>query len=76
MAKYLRYEQGGRVRHGRLEGTDLVQFDGGIARWGEFGELSVNDDVRQSHTTVDLLFEPAQLVSWLSHMGTLNPADV
>jgi 2-keto-4-pentenoate hydratase/2-oxohepta-3-ene-1,7-dioic acid hydratase in catechol pathway len=32
--------------------------------------------VRQSHSTSDRLFEPEQIVSWLSHMGTLNPGDV
>ena len=39
-------------------------------------ECRINGEVRQSHSTSDRLFEPEQLVSWLSHMGTLNPGDV
>jgi len=39
-------------------------------------ECRINGEVRQSHNTSDRLFTPAQLVSWLSDMGTLNPGDV
>ena len=39
-------------------------------------ECRINGEVRQSHSTSDRLFEPEQIVSWLSHMGTLNPGDV
>jgi 2-keto-4-pentenoate hydratase/2-oxohepta-3-ene-1,7-dioic acid hydratase in catechol pathway len=39
-------------------------------------ECRVNGEVRQSHSTSDGLWTPAKLVSWLSHMGTLNPGDV
>lgn len=36
----------------------------------------INGATRQDHRTSDRLFSPEQLVSWLSHMGTLNPGDV
>ncbi len=36
----------------------------------------VNGEVRQDHNTSDRLFTNEQIVSWLSHMGTLNPGDV
>jgi 2-keto-4-pentenoate hydratase/2-oxohepta-3-ene-1,7-dioic acid hydratase in catechol pathway len=39
-------------------------------------ECRINGEVRQSHSTSDRLFTPEQIVSWLSHMGTLNPGDV
>lgn len=39
-------------------------------------ECRVNGEVRQSHSTSDRLFAPEQIISWLSHMGTLNPGDV
>ena len=39
-------------------------------------ECRINGEVRQSHSTSDRLFQPEQIVSWLSHMGTLNPGDV
>jgi 2-keto-4-pentenoate hydratase/2-oxohepta-3-ene-1,7-dioic acid hydratase in catechol pathway len=39
-------------------------------------ECRINGEVRQSHSTADLLFRPEQIVEWLSHMGTLNPGDV
>jgi 2-keto-4-pentenoate hydratase/2-oxohepta-3-ene-1,7-dioic acid hydratase in catechol pathway len=39
-------------------------------------ECRINGEVRQSHSTADRLFEPEQIVSWLSHMGALNPGDV
>jgi 2-keto-4-pentenoate hydratase/2-oxohepta-3-ene-1,7-dioic acid hydratase in catechol pathway len=39
-------------------------------------ECRINGEVRQSHSTSDRLFSPAQIVSFLSQMGTLNPGDV
>jgi 2-keto-4-pentenoate hydratase/2-oxohepta-3-ene-1,7-dioic acid hydratase in catechol pathway len=39
-------------------------------------ECRINGEVRQSHSTSDRLFTPEQIVSWLSHMGTLHPGDV
>lgn len=39
-------------------------------------ECRVNGEVRQSHSTSDRLFSPAQLVSLVSHVGVLNPGDV
>lgn len=39
-------------------------------------ECRINGEVRQSHSTSDLLFRPEQIVEFLSHMGTLNPGDV
>ena len=39
-------------------------------------ECRINGEVRQSHSTSDRLFGPEQIVSWLSHMGTLNPGDI
>ena len=39
-------------------------------------ECRINGEVRQSHSTSDLLFRPEQVVSLLSQMGTLNPGDV
>ncbi len=39
-------------------------------------ECRINGEVRQSHSTSDMLFRPEQIVEWLSHMGTLNPGDV
>ena len=39
-------------------------------------ECRINGEVRQSHSTSDRLFSPEQIVSFLSHMGTLNPGDV
>lgn len=36
----------------------------------------VNSELRQDHRTSDRLFSPAQLVSFLSHIGTLNPGDI
>jgi len=39
-------------------------------------ECRINGEVRQSHSTSDRLFQPEQIVSWLSQMGTLNPGDV
>jgi 2-keto-4-pentenoate hydratase/2-oxohepta-3-ene-1,7-dioic acid hydratase in catechol pathway len=39
-------------------------------------ECRINGEVRQSHSTSDRLFRPEQIVSWLSHVGTLNPGDV
>lgn len=36
----------------------------------------VNGEVRQDHNTSDRLFAPEQIISFLSHMGTLNPGDV
>jgi 2-keto-4-pentenoate hydratase/2-oxohepta-3-ene-1,7-dioic acid hydratase in catechol pathway len=39
-------------------------------------ECRINGEVRQSHSTSDRLFTPEQIVSWVSHLGTLNPGDV
>ncbi|MBW8755506.1 MAG: fumarylacetoacetate hydrolase family protein [Sphingomonadales bacterium] len=39
-------------------------------------ECRINGEVRQSHSTADRLFTPEQLVSFVSHLGTLNPGDV
>ena len=39
-------------------------------------ECRINGEVRQSHSTSDRLFTPEQLVSFVSHLGTLNPGDV
>ena len=39
-------------------------------------ECRVNGEVRQSHSTSDRLFTPEQIVSFLSHMGRLEPGDV
>jgi len=39
-------------------------------------ECRINGEVRQSHSTSDRLFTNEQVVSFLSHMGTLNPGDV
>ena len=39
-------------------------------------ECRINGEVRQSHSTSDRLFTNEQIVSFLSHMGTLNPGDV
>lgn len=39
-------------------------------------ECRINGEVRQSHSTSDRLFTPEQIVSFVSHLGTLNPGDV
>jgi len=39
-------------------------------------ELSVNDQVRQSSNTADMIFTVAQIVSYLSEFMTLLPGDV
>lgn len=39
-------------------------------------ECRINGEVRQSHSSSDRLFTNEQIVSFLSHMGTLNPGDV
>ncbi|MFA7603845.1 MAG: fumarylacetoacetate hydrolase family protein [Novosphingobium sp.] len=39
-------------------------------------ECRINGEVRQSHSTSDRLFTPEQIVSFLSHIGTLEPGDV
>ena len=39
-------------------------------------ECRINGEVRQRHTTADLLFRPEKVVSLLSRIGTLNPGDV
>lgn len=39
-------------------------------------ECRINGEVKQSHNSSDRLFTNEQIVSFLSHMGTLNPGDV
>jgi 2-keto-4-pentenoate hydratase/2-oxohepta-3-ene-1,7-dioic acid hydratase in catechol pathway len=39
-------------------------------------ELAVNGEIRQLSRTSNLLFNPAQLVSFVSHVMTLHPGDV
>ena len=39
-------------------------------------ETRVNGVVRQSHSTADFIFQPAQLVAWISEIVTLMPGDV
>lgn len=36
----------------------------------------VNDKVRQEGNTADMIYTPAQLISYISHIMTLNPGDV
>jgi len=36
----------------------------------------VNDEVRQLGRTKDMVFDPASIVSYVSHMMTLLPGDV
>jgi len=57
-------------------GPALVTLD----EAGELGELKlctrVNGEILQQGTTANLIFGPAELVSWLSRTMTLQPGDI
>jgi 2-keto-4-pentenoate hydratase/2-oxohepta-3-ene-1,7-dioic acid hydratase in catechol pathway len=51
------------------------ELDGGVRPVCEV-RLSVDDEVMQSDTTGDLLFDPVALVEYISTMITLKPGDI
>lgn len=39
-------------------------------------KCTINNEIQQIHTTADMIFPPTVLISFLSHIMTLNPGDL